>query len=45
MKEKIKNILRKTSNVLSIIFGTGIVLSLFAGGLTFFGFLFRFFLQ
>ena len=35
MKEKIKNI----SNILKTIFGYGILLSLFLGGLTFFGYL------
>lgn len=39
MKEKIRNILNKVSKVLSYVFGTGIFISLFAGGLTFFGFL------
>ncbi len=36
---KIKEILKKISNVLSTIFGYGIMLSLFVGGLTFFGYL------
>lgn len=35
---KIKEILSKISNVLSYVFGTGIVLSLLVGGLTFFGY-------
>ncbi len=46
MKEKfkavsgrIKAVCIKTSNVLSWVFGIGIAVSLFAGGLTFFGFL------
>lgn len=33
-----KNICKKISNVLKTIFGYGIMISLFAGGLTFFGF-------
>jgi len=36
---KIKDILSKISNVLRVIFGYGITVSLFAGGLTFFGFI------
>lgn len=36
---KLKEILKKISKVLSTIFGYGIMLSLFAGGLTFFGYL------
>lgn len=36
---KIKEIITKISSVLSTIFGYGIMLSLFAGGLTFFGYL------
>jgi len=36
---KIKEILKKISNVLSTVFGYGIMLSLFVGGLTFFGYL------
>lgn len=36
---KIKAVCLKISNVLSWIFGIGIAVSLFAGGLTFFGFL------
>ncbi len=36
---KFKEICHKISNVLRVIFGYGIALSLFAGGLTFFGFL------
>ena len=46
MKEKLKTVFTKVkavclniSNVLSWIFGAGIAVSLFAGGLTFFGFL------
>lgn len=34
-----KNICKKISNVLRIIFGYGIMICLFAGGLTFFGYL------
>ena len=34
-----KNILNKISKVLSTIFGIGIVIALFVGGLTFFGYL------
>ena len=34
-----KNILNKVSKVLSTIFGIGIVIALFVGGLTFFGYL------
>ncbi|MEE0928519.1 MAG: hypothetical protein UIG59_04945 [Acutalibacteraceae bacterium] len=33
-----KNIIAKISNVLKTIFGYGIMISLFAGGLTFFGY-------
>lgn len=36
---KFKEICHKISNVLRVIFGYGIAISLFAGGLTFFGFL------
>ncbi len=36
---KIKEIIKKISSVLSTIFGYGIMLSLFVGGLTFFGYL------
>lgn len=36
---KFKEILQKISKVLSTVFGCGIVLSLFVGGLTFFGYL------
>ena len=36
---KFKSILNKTAKVLSVIFGIGITVSLFAGGLTFFGYL------
>ena len=36
---KIKAVLLKISNVLSYVFGIGIAVSLFAGGLTFFGYL------
>lgn len=39
MKEKIKTILNKTANVLSNIYGYGIMLALFIGGLSFFGYL------
>ena len=35
-----KNILNKISKVLSTIFGCGILIALFVGGLTFFGYLF-----
>lgn len=34
-----KNVLNKISKVLSTIFGAGIVIALFVGGLTFFGYL------
>lgn len=34
-----KNICKKISNVLRVIFGYGIMICLFAGGLTFFGYL------
>lgn len=34
-----KNVLRKISNVLRTVFGYGIMIALFAGGLTFFGYL------
>ncbi|MBQ8028663.1 MAG: hypothetical protein IJ262_04580 [Clostridia bacterium] len=37
--KKFKEILKKISSVLSVIFGYGIMLSLFVGGLTFFGYL------
>lgn len=33
-----KNLCKKISNVLKVIFGYGIMISLFAGGLTFFGY-------
>ena len=33
-----KNVLNKIVNVMKIIFGWGVMLSLFAGGLTFFGY-------
>ncbi len=36
---KIKETLNKISNFLSYVFGTGVALSLFVGGLTFFGYL------
>ena len=36
---KFKEICHKISNILRVIFGYGIAISLFAGGLTFFGFL------
>ena len=42
MKEKMKKVdgvLKKISNVMKIIFGYGIMIVLFAGGLTFFGYL------
>lgn len=39
-----KNILEKISKVLSTIFGYGIALSLFVGGLTFFGYLIALFI-
>ena len=35
-----KNVLNKISKVLSTIFGCGILIALFVGGLTFFGYLF-----
>ena len=38
MKTKIKSILNKVGNVLSLIFGYGIMLSLFIGGLSFVGY-------
>ncbi len=41
---KIKEILKKVSDVLSTVFGYGIMLSLFAGGLTFFGYLIALFI-
>ncbi len=41
---KIKEILKKISNVLSTVFGYGIMLSLFVGGLTFFGYLIALFI-
>lgn len=34
-----KNVLNKVASVLKFIFGWGVMLSLFAGGLTFFGYL------
>lgn len=34
-----KNICKKISNVLRVVFGYGIMICLFAGGLTFFGYL------
>ena len=37
--QKIKNICKKISKVLRVIFGYGIMLCLFAGGLTFFGYI------
>ena len=36
---KFKEICKKISNALRVIFGYGIMLSIFAGGLTFFGYL------
>lgn len=41
---KFKEILKKISKVLSTIFGYGIMLSLFVGGLTFFGYLIALFI-
>lgn len=41
---KIKDIVKKISKVLSTIFGYGIMLSLFVGGLTFFGYLIALFI-
>jgi len=35
---KIKDTLKKISNVLKVVFGYGIMLSVFVGGLTFFGY-------
>ena len=39
MKEKLKGILNKISEIASVIYGYGIMLALFAGGLSFFGYL------
>lgn len=36
---KFKNILGKISDILRVIFGYGIMIALFAGGLTFFGYI------